>query len=330
MNTKMTVDHKFCGYLEGHGDMVTSIVSGFTREDDKDNDILVSGSRDKRLLIWKLSPESERSEDSFGEPYISLTGHNHFVSDLSLSADSNFVLSSSWDKSMRLWSLKTGKCIARFFGSQKEVSSCTFSNDSRQIFSSGFDNKLTLWNTKGFLKAVSGNNNHLDNVSRIRYSPSAKNSYYASVGWDGKLKIWTQFFKIKVSFVAHEGPINALAINTNGMYLATGGRDQTVKLWKISDIKKEKASYKTDSVVNDLAFNPEFQWVAAAADKSIAVWDVSQDDDEPIVLIKNNEVDDGKFKFTSIAWSSNGQILYCGCSDGKIRVFNIAINSGSE
>ena len=107
MNNKISVENKFCGYLEGHGDMVTSIVSGFTREDDKDNEILVSGSRDHKLLIWKLTPESERNEETYGEPYISLTGHNHFVSDLSLSADSNFVLSSSWDKSLRLWSLKT-------------------------------------------------------------------------------------------------------------------------------------------------------------------------------------------------------------------------------
>ena len=93
---------------------------------------------------------------------------------------------------------------------------------------------------------------------RIRYSPSAKNSYYASVGWDGRLKIWTAFFKIKVSFRAHDGPIYALAINTNGMYLATGGKDQTVKLWKITEMEKPEAVFKSDSVVNDLAFNPEF------------------------------------------------------------------------
>jgi guanine nucleotide-binding protein subunit beta-2-like 1 protein len=219
--------------------------------------------------------------------------------------------------------------MARFPGCTKEISSCTFSNDSRQIFSSGFDKKLTLWNTKGLLKAVSNDANHLDNVSRIRYSPSAKNTYYASVGWDGKLKIWTQFFKIKISFVAHDAPINALAINTNGMYLATGGKDQLVKLWKISDMKSPKATFKTDSVVNDLAFNPEYQWVAAASNNSIAVWDVSSDDDEPIVQFKNNEVDEDKFKFSSLAWNSTGQVLYCGCSDGKIRVFNIAI-SGSD
>lgn len=82
-----------------------------------------------------------------------------------------------------------------------------------------------MWNIKGQLKIISNSYNHLDCVSKIRHSPSEKNKYYASVGWDGKLKIWNGFFIIDASIKAHEGPIYALAINTNGMYLATGGKD---------------------------------------------------------------------------------------------------------
>ena len=114
----------------GHNGHVTSIVTGLAKEDGKENEILVSASRDKKLMIWKQYDE-KKNEELFGEPYISLTGHNHFVSDLSLSKDSNFVLSSSWDKTMRLWSLKTGKCAEKFQGAKKIISSCAFSCDSR-------------------------------------------------------------------------------------------------------------------------------------------------------------------------------------------------------
>lgn len=71
------------------------------------------------------------------------------------------------------------------------MTSCAISTDYRLIFSAGFENKLALWNTKGTLKANSTQGNHTDNISRIRHSPSEKNRYYASVGWDGRLKIWT-------------------------------------------------------------------------------------------------------------------------------------------
>ena len=112
----ITVEYKQVGKLLGHNLMVTSIVTGVSSDDDKKK-YLISGSRDKKIILWKLYGDQEEDEEGlFGEPYISLTGHNHFVSDLSMTQDCNYVLSSSWDKSMRLWSLKTGKCTEKFFG----------------------------------------------------------------------------------------------------------------------------------------------------------------------------------------------------------------------
>lgn len=56
---------------------------------------------DKQLIVWKL----KREETNYGEPERSLTGHNHFVSDVVMSSDGQFALSGSWDKCMRLWDL---------------------------------------------------------------------------------------------------------------------------------------------------------------------------------------------------------------------------------
>lgn len=51
--------------------------------------------------MWEL----KREETNYGEAVRSLTGHNHFVSDVVMSSDGQFALSGSWDKSMRLWDL---------------------------------------------------------------------------------------------------------------------------------------------------------------------------------------------------------------------------------
>lgn len=122
---------------------------------------------------------------------------------------------------------------------------------------------------------VSTKNNHTDWVYKVRSSPSLKNKFYATVGWDGRLKIWTDYMNIQSSIKAHDGPINALSINPNGLYIATGGKDQTVKIWKVTDLIEPVKVFKCDSSVTDIAFNPEFQWVAACSEKSLRIWDLS-------------------------------------------------------
>ena len=39
-------------------------------------------------------------------------------------------------------------------------------------------------------------------------------------------------FSVSHHFVAHEGEVNAIRYSTQGKYLATGGADRKVKLWK--------------------------------------------------------------------------------------------------
>merc|ERR1719152_237941 len=213
MTEKVTALVEFVGHLKGHSDMVTSIVAGYSQSQDDEDVILISGSRDKTLIIWKLKYNSQTSQ--CGLPWKCLTGHNHFVSDLSISNDNTFVMSSSWDKTMRLWDLRSGKCVRNFIGHNKEVFTCTFSADNRQIFSAGAEKSIKLWNTLAECKVTSSQSphdkhDHKEWVSKVRFSQSSKTQYYATVGWDGRLKIWNGIFRIIASIKAHDSFINAL------------------------------------------------------------------------------------------------------------------------
>jgi WD40 repeat protein len=85
-----------------------------------------------------------------------------------------------------------------------------FHSDGRYILSSGADRAIKLWNVKGECKHTVKDYLHQDWVSKVRYIPTGSKStvagqYFASVGWDGYLKVWNnQTFNIKDSFKAHE------------------------------------------------------------------------------------------------------------------------------
>jgi guanine nucleotide-binding protein subunit beta-2-like 1 protein len=331
--TNATVE--YLGALEGHNGLVTSIVVGNANKNQDDEDaILVSGSRDKTLIIWKLDPRSQDS--TCGKPWKTLTGHNHFVSDLTLSNDNMFVISSSWDKTLRLWDLRSGKCVRQFHGHNKEVHTVSFSTENRQIFSGGSDKAMNLWNTLAECKMTSNlnpnqNNDHKDWVSRIRFSQSLKNQYWASVGWDGRLKLWTGLFKLVASIKAHESNINALDISRNGIFIATGGKDQVVRMWDYHDLKKPYMECKCESVINALTFNTNYQWLAGATDTGVKIWDIANEN-ACIAQIQMSDNDDDSSnrkapRCTSLSWSANGTRIYVGCDDGVIRLFNVSVRN---
>lgn len=272
------------GELIGHRDWVTCLVAGHSLKENEDSPVLISGSRDKTLMIWKLYGENK--DGLYGEPYKCLTGHNHFVSDLAISNENNMVISASWDKTLRLWDLRTGKTIRRFVGHTKEVYSVALSQDNRQIISAGADLGIKLWNTVGDNKFTTETHNHTDWVSCVRYSPIVKSSkveskpYFASVGWDGRLKIWNTNFMIRNSFKAHSGTVNALAISPNFKYIATGGKNKTVHIWDVNDLSNPSRTLDAKGTVNQIAFNSKQQWIAAATENDIKVWDLAASSSE--------------------------------------------------
>ena len=60
------------GTLEGHSGWVTSLATSL-----ENPHMLLSGSRDKTLIVWNLA----RDDTHYGYPKRSLHGHSHIVSD---------------------------------------------------------------------------------------------------------------------------------------------------------------------------------------------------------------------------------------------------------
>lgn len=167
------------GTLEGHNGWVTSLATTQTKPD-----LLLSGSRDKTLIAWKLT---NGEDNRYGVPKKSFIGHSHIVQDVTISADGAYALSGSWDKTLRLWDLETGKSTKRFVGHTGDVLSVSIATNLRQIVSASRDKTVKVWNTIGeCMETLSG---HKDWVSAVRFSPDEKASTVISASWDKTVKV---------------------------------------------------------------------------------------------------------------------------------------------
>jgi WD40 repeat protein len=110
-----------------------------------------------------------------------------------ISSDGAYALSSSWDKTLRLWELSTGVTTRRFVGHTNDVLSVSFSADNRQIVSGSRDRTIKLWNTLGDCKYTITDKGHTEWVSCVRFSPNPQNPVIVSAGWDKMVKVSKEY-----------------------------------------------------------------------------------------------------------------------------------------
>lgn len=304
------------GTLKGHGNWVTAIAT--TPEAP---DMILSASRDKTIIVWKLT----RDESNYGIPRRSLRGHNHFVQDVVISSDGQFALSASWDKTLRLWDLNTGKTTRQFIGHTGDVLSVSFSPDNRQIVSGSRDKTIKLWNTLGECKFNIVEESHSEWASCVRFSPNPQNPVIVSAGWDKLVKVWdANKYQLKTNHYGHTGYINTVTISPDGSLCASGGKDGITMLWDLND-GKHLYSLEAGDVINALVFSPSRYWLCAATGSSIKIWDLQTK--KVVDELKPEFPEQGRKaltpQVTSLAWSADGQTLFSGYTDNVIRVWQV-------
>jgi ribosome assembly protein 4 len=142
------------------------------------HEMLVSGSDDFTMILW--NPEVSN------KPVARLTGHQALVNQVQFSPNGLFLASASFDKSVKLWSAKTGKFIASLRGHVRSVYQLAWSSDSRLLSSSSSDGTVKLWDIK--LRALKQDlPGHRDEVFAIDWSPNGQ--AIASGGRDKALKM---------------------------------------------------------------------------------------------------------------------------------------------
>jgi guanine nucleotide-binding protein subunit beta-2-like 1 protein len=305
---------------------------GEKTEGDQQVEFLISGSRDKTIMIWDIIERKETDEEKeWGVPHKILKCHSHFISDMQLSQDSRYCLTASWDGTLRLWDINKGVTSRRFVSHSRDVLACAFSPDNRQIASGGRDKNLKIWNTVGECKFTVEQNAHQDWVSCVKFYQDTKTPIVVSASWDKTIKVWdNQTMSLRHTFVGHKAQINSLDMAPKTSYLASGGKDGLAIIWNLIE-GKYLGQTEVEAPINCLLFAPKKYWLVIGTEKGIKVWDLPTK--EFVVEIKATPLDPNQEKMakpigcTSLAWNKSGNLLFAGFTDNYIRVYKIVVTN---
>jgi hypothetical protein len=130
--------------------------------------------------------------------------------------------------------------------------------------------------------------------------------------------------KLVHRFAAHDEDVLGVALSPDGRWLATGGRDRTVKVWQLSRESSRPTLVKTlpelGGSVNQVAFAPDGLTLAAASDDhTVRLWNVADWAAKPFVARHPGPVWSLAFHpgSTLLATACEGAVTFWNAAEGK-------------
>ena len=120
------------------------------------------------------------------------------VNSAAFSPDGKYIATASNDKTVRLWSVKTGQEIRQFIGHTASVWSVAFAPNGTTIATASADGTARLWdmqNGKELRRFVG----HTAGVENVAFSPDGK--YLATVSDDGTARLWDLDFHDTIRYL---------------------------------------------------------------------------------------------------------------------------------
>ncbi|KAF8430200.1 WD40-repeat-containing domain protein [Tirmania nivea] len=205
-----------------------------------------------------------------------LIAHSGPVYGVTFSPDNRYIISSSQDSTVRLWSLDTFTGLVLYKGHDRPIWDVKFGPFGHYFATASHDHTARLWSTDHIypLRIFAG---HLSDVDTLAWHPNS--AYLATGSSDKTVRLWDVQRGASVRlFNGHTAPVTALAFSPDGRTLASAADDATINLWDIGSGKKLKSMRghgKTS--IYGLDFSVEGAvLVSGGADNTVRVWDVNK------------------------------------------------------
>ncbi|KAL1297186.1 hypothetical protein AAFC00_004758 [Neodothiora populina] len=195
--------------------------------------LIITGSRDSTLRVWKMPKPGDPQIHQAGPPANDsdnpyslrvLQGHHNSVR--AIAAHGDTLVSGSYDCTVRVWRISNGELVHRLSGHSQKVYSVVLDHQRKRCISGSMDNLVKVWSLESG-QCLFNLEGHTSLVGLLDLS----HERLVSAAADSTLRIWhPETGQCLSQLSAHTGAITCFQHDDRKVI---SGSDRTLKMWNI-------------------------------------------------------------------------------------------------
>jgi WD40 repeat protein len=256
-----------------------------------------------------------------GTPLLrTLVGHTHYVSGVAVTADGRRAVSTSVDKTLKVWDLETGLALSTLKGHSASVLDVAIMADGKTAISASADKTLKVWDllTGRALRTLGG---HSASVWSVAATPDGKRAVSASD--DHTLMVWDlETGRVLRTLEGHSTYVRGVAVTADGKLALSASWDNTLKLWDLETGCALRTLEGHSAVVAGVAVTPDGKRaVSASWDRTLKVWDVETG--RELCTLEGHSA-----AVWCVAVTADGKLALSASADSTLKVWDLETGCG--
>ncbi len=249
-----------------------------------------------------------------------LAGHTAEVYGVALSGHGRRAVSASWDKTLKVWAVASGRALRTLTGHADGVTAVAVTPDGQAAVSGSRDETLKVWEVASGreLHTLEG---HTSWVNGVALSGDGRLAVSASM--DNTLRVWdVESGRAQRILKGHSRPVNGVCLSENGRLAVSASQDKTLKVWEVASGRALRTLTGHTAGVWGVALGGDGRLaVSASYDHTLKVWELASGREL-------RTLDGHRDVVWGVALSRDGRRAVSASRDKTLKVWHLA--SGRE